>query len=136
MNFGEALHDLKNGFRLTRDAWATALFVVLQRGYPEGIAINANTASATGLPEGTVCVFRPYLMVQHVDGSFSPWVPSVGDVLAEDWHIVHGQESELSTPHGEHLAGGRAEPTDEEREAAARHAFSGAHPRGLPPASA
>lgn len=110
MNFSEALHDLKNGFRLTRDAWKTSLYVVLQKGYPDGIAINGNTASATGLPEGTICVFRPYIMIRHVDGSFSPWAPSVGDVLAEDWHVAADQTGQLSTPHGEHLAAAAHDP--------------------------
>lgn len=88
MTFSDALKDLKNGFRLTRDAWATVRYVVIQPGYPQGIPINGNTAAATRQPEGTVCVFRPYLMGQHTDGTFGPWVPSIGDLLAEDWHIL------------------------------------------------
>jgi hypothetical protein len=95
VNFSEALHDLKNGFQLTRPSWESALYVVLQRGYPEGIPINSNTAGVTGLPEGTVCVFHPYLMMSHLDRSFSPWVPSIGDLLAEDWTIyTNGQRDE------------------------------------------
>lgn len=64
------------------------MFVVYQKGYPDGIAINANTAQATGLPEGTVCMFRPYLMLKTPDDSFVPWVISQEDALAEDWETV------------------------------------------------
>ncbi len=88
MNFSEALDRLKVGAKITRTGWnGPAQFVVLQKGYPDGIAINANTAEATGIPQGTVCVFRPYLMLRTADGSFVPWAPSVSDVLADDWGV-------------------------------------------------
>jgi hypothetical protein len=87
--FEVALLNLKQGRRITRAGWNAAdQFAVLQKGYPDGIAINANTAEATGIPQGTVCVFRPYLMLRTADGSFVPWAPTVSDVLAEDWKIV------------------------------------------------
>lgn len=86
MDFGNALARLRAGDRLAREAWnAPGQFVALQAGYPDGIAINANTARATGIPEGTVCRFRPYLMLRTADGTFVPWAPTVSDVLAEDW---------------------------------------------------
>ena len=86
MDFSLALADLKAGSKITRDSWnAPGQFVVLQAGYPDGIPINANTAAATGIPQGTVCRFRPYLMLHTADGSFVPWSPTVSDVLAEDW---------------------------------------------------
>jgi Protein of unknown function (DUF2829) len=86
VDFGDALAHLRASARLTRETWnAPGQFVVLQAGYPDGIPINANTARATGIPEGTVCRFRPYLMLRTADGSFVPWAPTVSDVLAEDW---------------------------------------------------
>ena len=86
MDFGQALAALKAGDRLTRTGWNGAgMYVVHQKGYPDGIPINANTAAATGLDEGTVCVFRPYLMMRTADGSFVPWVISQTDALADDW---------------------------------------------------
>jgi hypothetical protein len=90
VDFSYALNDLKRGARITREGWnAGGQFVVLQKGYPDGIAINANTAEATGIPQGTVCTFRPYLMLRTADGPFVPWAPSVSDVLAEDWTVVN-----------------------------------------------
>ena len=64
------------------------MYIVLQPGYPDGIGINANTAEATGIPQGTVCVFRPYLMMFTADGEFVPWVASQTDLLASDWETV------------------------------------------------
>lgn len=91
MDFGEALQALKDGRRVAREGWnGRGMFVVLQKGYPDGIAINGNTAEATGLPEGTVCRFRPYLMMYTVDGDFVPWVASQTDLLAADWSAVDG----------------------------------------------
>lgn len=89
MDFSLALVGLKSGGRFARAGWnASGQFVVLQRGYPDGIPINQNTAEATGIEQGTVCVFRPYLMLRTADGSFVPWAPTVSDVLAEDWETV------------------------------------------------
>ena len=76
--------------RMSRTGWnGASQYVVYQPGYPEGIAINRNTANATGMPEGTVCSFRPYLMLKTVDDSFVPWVPSISDILADDWVVEH-----------------------------------------------
>lgn len=89
MDFGEALKALKNGAHMSRPGWnGRGMYVFYQKGYPEGIAINANTAEATGLPEGTVCKFRPYLMMKTADGEFVPWVISQTDALADDWECA------------------------------------------------
>lgn len=88
MDFSKALAALKNGARMARTGWnGTGMWVALQRGYPDGIAINGNTAAATGLPEGSVHRFRPYLMMLTAQGDFVPWVASQTDLLAEDWEV-------------------------------------------------
>lgn len=85
-SFSRALDVLKAGGSVSRSGWnGKGMYVVLQKGYPDGIAINANTAEATGLPEGTVCSFLPYLMLCTADGTFVPWVAYQSDLLAEDW---------------------------------------------------
>lgn len=86
MDFSEALHRVRAGAKITRTGWNGAgQWVVYQPGYPQGIPINANTAQATGMPEGTVAVFRPYLMMHAADATFVPWVASTSDLLADDW---------------------------------------------------
>lgn len=89
MDFSEALRAAKQGDKITRDGWnGEGQWVVAQRGYPQGIPINSNTATATGMAEGTVAVFNPYLMIRTVDGSFAPWLASQGDLFAEDWRTL------------------------------------------------
>ncbi len=90
MDFSEALDAVKDGSKITREGWNGAgQYVVLQPGYPDGIPINSNTARATGIPEGTVCKFAPYLMLRNAQCVFVPWLASQGDLLAEDWEIVN-----------------------------------------------
>lgn len=89
MNFGEALEALKAGKKLSRTGWnGKGMFVVYQKGYPEGIPCNKQTAEAWGLNEGDLFVCNPYLQIKNVNGSHSMWVPSIGDILAEDWMII------------------------------------------------
>jgi len=89
MNFGDALAAVKSGQPITRVGWnGKGMCVVYQRGYPDGIGINANTAAATGIPQGTVCAFRPYLMMLTAQGDFVPWVASQTDILADDWAVT------------------------------------------------
>lgn len=86
MDFSTALMAAKLGAKISRTGWNGAgQFVVLQDGYPDGIAINANTAKATGLPEGSTAVFQPYLLMFNAQQQFVPWLASQGDLLADDW---------------------------------------------------
>lgn len=86
MDFSDALRLVTRGHRISRRGWnGQGMYVVYQAGYPDGIPINANTAAATGLPEGTTCSFRPYLMMRTAQDDFVPWVASQTDLLADDW---------------------------------------------------
>jgi hypothetical protein len=88
-DFGWALQQLREGLKVGRKGWnGKGMFIVRQAGYPDGIPINANTAQATGIPQGTVCRFLPYLMMKTADGAFVPWLASQTDLLAEDWELV------------------------------------------------
>jgi hypothetical protein len=89
MTFGIALEMLKKGFRVARKGWnGKGMFVVFQKGYPEGIPCNKQTAEAWGISEGDLFKCNPYLQIRCVDGSHSMWVPSINDCLAEDWVII------------------------------------------------
>ena len=90
MNFSNALDLLKEGKKIARKNWnGKGMYLVFQKGYPDGIPINANTAGATGIPEGTICRFRPYIMMFTAQRDFVPWVASQSDLLEDDWVIVH-----------------------------------------------
>jgi len=78
--FGEAVRRLKAGQKVTRKGWnGKGMFVVYQKGYPQGIPCNKQTAEAWGLNEGDLFVCNPYLQIRCVDGSHSMWVPSIND---------------------------------------------------------
>ena len=89
MDFSTALSAVKDNNAIRREGWnGKGMYVVLQKGYPEGIAINKNTAEAINKEEGTICKFSPYLMMKTADDCFVPWLASQTDMLAEDWTIV------------------------------------------------
>jgi len=88
MHFGEAIKLLKQGKKLARSGWnGKGMFVVYQKGYPEGIKCNKQTAEAWGIDEGDLFKVEPYLQIKMVNGSHAMWVPSINDILAEDWSI-------------------------------------------------
>lgn len=87
--FGDALRNLKLGRRVSRRGWnGKGLFVVYQKGYPDGIPCNEQTAEAWGMNPGDLFKCEPYLQINTVYGSHSMWVPSIGDILANDWYLV------------------------------------------------
>ena len=89
MDFGTALQVCKAGRKIQRSGWnGKGMYIVYQKAYPEGIPINENTAQATGKPLGTICIFKPYLMMQGAYGEFFPWNPNQLDMLSEDWQVV------------------------------------------------
>lgn len=89
MTFGIALELLKKGCKVARTGWnGKGMFVVYQKGYPNGIPCNKQTAEAWGINEGDLFKCNPYLQIKNVDGSHSMWVPSINDCLAEDWVVV------------------------------------------------
>ena len=86
---GWAIKQMHHGCKVRRAGWnGKGMYVVYQHGYMEGIPINSNTAQATGIPEGTVCKFRPYLMMKMADDTFVPWLAAQPDLLAMDWEIA------------------------------------------------
>lgn len=86
MDFEVALKLVKRGIKVARKGWnGKGMFVVYQKGYPEGIPCNAQTAKAWGMKEGELFKCNPYLQIKCADGSHSMWVPSINDILAEDW---------------------------------------------------
>lgn len=88
-SFEFALKCLKQGKKVARSGWnGKGMFVVMQKAYPEGIPCNKQTADAWGMNEGDLFKCNPYFQIKNVDGSHSMWVPSVGDILANDWMLI------------------------------------------------
>lgn len=87
--FGIALELLMKGCKVAREGWnGKGMFVVYQKGYPDGIPCNKQTAQAWGMNEGDLFKCNPYLQIRCANGSHSMWVPSINDCLAEDWVLV------------------------------------------------
>jgi hypothetical protein len=88
-DFGYALRLLKEGKKVARKGWnGKGQFVVYQKGYPNGIPCNKQTAEAWGMKEGDLFRCEPYLQIRTADGSHAMWSPSTSDCLAEDWEVV------------------------------------------------
>lgn len=88
MKFGEALEWAKKGYRISRYVWNMAEFVVYQKGYPNGIPCNAQTAAAFGMNVGDKFVCNPYLQKHNSNETHTMWIPSVDDILAVDWLYI------------------------------------------------
>jgi len=90
LTFGHAIEAARvYGRKITRAGWnGKGMFVVYQKGYPEGIPCNKQTAEAFGLQEGDLFKVRPYLQMRCADGSHQMWLASQSDILADDWMIV------------------------------------------------
>lgn len=87
--YGAALAALESGKKVARAGWnGKGQWVVLQKGYPDGVPANRNTAEAANLSEGTVIRIRPWFMLHTAQGDFATWQPSVSDCLAKDWMVV------------------------------------------------
>lgn len=94
MDISYVIAQLKEGKRFKRDAWYDEArdardedsdYIFWQRGYPQGIPINQNTAEATGLEQGTICYFSAYLM-RHFGGNvLAPYQLTAEDMAATDW---------------------------------------------------
>jgi hypothetical protein len=75
MNFGEALENLKNGKKITREGWnGKGMYVFMAE-------LRINELSLKFLDNKGLIIKTP-------TGKFNNWVPSITDLLAEDWAIV------------------------------------------------
>ena len=86
MNFGNAIHFLKQGRKLTRKGWnGKGQFIYL---VPAAKYAAQTGAAKSHFGEEAFIPYNAYLAIKGVDNTVSTWVPSVTDVLAEDWSIV------------------------------------------------
>ena len=86
LTFGDALANIKLGYKLARTGWnGKSMFVFLVKGS----TFEVNRPPLLGIyPLGTVINYLPHIDMKTADGSVVPWLASQTDVLAEDWQIV------------------------------------------------
>lgn len=71
-NFGEALKYLKRGLKVCRKGWnGKGLYVKLEKG-----------------GDYEFSEILPYFVIKNTSNSFNTWVPSVSDLMADDWTIA------------------------------------------------
>lgn len=94
MNFGEALQAIKDGFKVQREGWnGKGQFVIKAGGYSVELdKLRSGTHFTKEFLESQGCSSME--IVHHLDlwnaqkQYVSGWVPSQGDLFAEDWQIL------------------------------------------------
>ena len=86
ITFGEALELVKAGKRIARKGWnGKGMFVY----YVPAASYKAQTGVAKDhFGEEAMVSYAAYLAIKNVNDTVSTWVPSINDVLAEDWSVV------------------------------------------------
>ena len=85
-SFQGALAALKDGRRVSRTGWngkGMFAYMVPRASYP----VQTGAAKAH-FGEGSMVPYNAYFALKGVDETVSTWVPSVSDLLAEDWHVL------------------------------------------------
>ena len=78
MDFGEALKTLKEGKKVARAGWNGKGQFVEKYG-PYSICHPENNELRTS---------AEFLHLKNAQDIYVPWVPSTGDLFAEDWEVV------------------------------------------------
>lgn len=84
MNFSEALREVKEGKKITREGWngkGMFIYYIPANSYP------AQTEIAKSIFGETV-PYTAYLAIKSVNNTVTPWLASQTDLLAEDWKIA------------------------------------------------
>lgn len=69
-DFGEVLHHLRVGDKVSRMGWnGKGMYIQLQ------------------VPDENSKMQQPYIFMSPADGKLVPWLASQTDLLAEDWYI-------------------------------------------------
>ena len=70
--FGEAIKYLKGGIKVARKSWnGKGMWIEYCNGKDHDFS-----------------VIEPFLLIKNVKSSFNTWVPSISDLLAEDWMFI------------------------------------------------
>lgn len=83
-SFEWALMHLKNGAKIQRKGWnGKGIFVYM---VPRGIYDTCT--EATSKEFGDKVQYEPYFAIKNVKDTINTWVPSISDLLANDWEVV------------------------------------------------
>lgn len=79
-DYGTAIKLKKAGKKMARRGWNGKGMYVEYVPKVENMTIRTS--------EPNILTLNPHFLIKNVDNTFSTWVPSVNDILAEDWYIV------------------------------------------------
>jgi hypothetical protein len=85
-SFEHALIALKDGKRIARSGWngkGMFAYLVPAASYPVQTG-----AAKEHFGEGSLVPYRAYMALKTVDEDVAVWVPSVSDILADDWVVL------------------------------------------------
>jgi len=86
MTFGQAIEAMKAGQKVARSGWngkGMFAYYVPANSYPVQTG-----AAKSHFGEGAMVPYNAYMAIKNVNETVSTWVPSVNDVLSDDWSIV------------------------------------------------
>ncbi|MEF3309506.1 DUF2829 domain-containing protein [Paenibacillus sp. GYB004] len=84
MNFGQAIEAVKAGKSAARKGWnGKGMFIYLVKGNDLSSGLKYGFGEYEGEPTFTSAIF-----IKTAQNTISPWQPSNGDMLAEDWVVV------------------------------------------------
>jgi len=86
MTFGQAIEAMKAGQKVARSGWngkGMFAYYVQANSYPVQTG-----AAKSHFGEGAMVPYNAYMAIKNVNETVSTWVPSVNDVLSDDWRIV------------------------------------------------
>lgn len=84
MDFGQALQQLKEGFKVQRIGWNG-------KGMWLGLVPSDQWGLGSGQPYDSGHVeskLLPWIGIKTADGAFVPWLASQTDILATDWQVI------------------------------------------------
>lgn len=86
MNIGEAIQAVKEGKKITREGWngiGQFVYYVPPARYEACTDVGKEIAGQDGKVS-----YGAYLAIRTTYGVVNTWVPSISDLLAEDWRVV------------------------------------------------
>ncbi len=86
MTFGQAIEAMKAGQKVARSGWngkGMFAYYIPANSYPVQTG-----AAKSHFGEGAMVPYNAYMAIKNVNETVSTWVPSVNDVLSDDWRIV------------------------------------------------
>jgi hypothetical protein len=86
MGIGEAVDQMKLGYKVARSGWngkGMFLYYVPAGEYPARTAVAKKEWG-----EDALVPYQPYIAMKTAQGTVVPWLCSQTDLLAEDWETV------------------------------------------------